>query len=158
MAKRRSLSDRVTDSFRVLTELDLSHAYERQAGTIALIVLGVAIVVALIVTGGRVGGSDRIAFEAEVPSAGGLASGDPVLVRGVPVGRVEGVDLIGPGHVRVRLSVDPAYAPRRDASVVLVALDLVGSQGIMYERGVAADPLPADVPVVGAAPETLAEQ
>lgn len=158
MAKRRSLSDRVTDSFRVLTELDLSHAYERQAGTIALIVLGVVIVTGLIVTGGRAGNGDRIAVEAEVPGAAGLAGGDPVLVRGVRVGQVERVELLAPGQVRIRLSLDPAYAPRRDASVALVALDLVGNQGVMYDPGQAPDPLPADVPVIGPAPETLAEQ
>lgn len=159
MAKRRSLSDRVTDSFRVLTELDLSHAYERQAGTIALLVIGLALLAILIATGaGWAGESDTIPVEAELPSAGGLAGGDPVLIRGVPVGRVESVQLVGPGRVRISLSLERAYAPRRDASVELVALDLVGNQGVTYDPGRAADPLPADVPVVGSASVTLTEQ
>lgn len=149
MAKRRTLSDRVTDSFKVLTELDLSHAYERQAGTVALSLLAVVAVILLLATGGPGGKGGTMAVEVELANAPGLARGDPVLVRGARVGRVETVRLLSPGHVRVTLAVAQAHAPRRDADAQLVALDLVGNQAVQYDPGRAAEPLAPDVPVVG---------
>lgn len=135
MAKRRSLSDRVTDSFRVITELDLSHAYERQAGTVALAVLGVLAVVLLIATGGPTAARGTIDVAVALPEAPGIARGDPVLVQGARVGQVKSVDLVRPGHVRVVVTVDEAHAPRADADAHLVALDLVGNQAVAYHPG-----------------------
>jgi ABC-type transporter Mla subunit MlaD len=148
-ASRRSLANRVTDSFRVLTELDLSHAYERQAGTVALVLLGVLVVALLVATGGPSGERGRVRVDVELPAAPGLARGDPVLTRGVRVGRVEGVRLLSPGHVQVTLSVDEAHAPRTDAGAQLVALDLIGNQAVQYEPGQAADPLAPGESVLG---------
>jgi ABC-type transporter Mla subunit MlaD len=156
MAQRRSLSDRVTDSFRVLTELDLSHAYERQAGTIALGVLAVLVLVGVLATGGlaRRGGG-TIPVSVELPAAAGLARGDPVLMRGVRVGRVAGIRLLSPGRVQVTLSVEEAHAPRTDADAQLVALDLVGNQAVLYEAGSAGTPLAPDASVIGSSSVVL---
>lgn len=157
MPRRRSLTDRVTDSFRILTELDISHAYERQAGTIALIVLAV-LVVAVVVIARQVRGPEHVPVTMEFPGAAGIAGGDPVLLRGVPIGRVRGVQLLGPGRVQVTTSVDEQYAPRRDATAQIVALDMVGSQAVAYEPGSAAEALPAGVPIAGEDAVTLQMQ
>ncbi|HEX9630951.1 MAG TPA: MlaD family protein [Gemmatimonadales bacterium] len=155
MPPRRSLGDRVTDSFRILTELDLSHAYERQAGTIALGVVLVLVLLGALVTGRRAAEHGTIAVPVDLPAAAGLARGDAVLVRGVRVGRVESIRLLSPGRVRVTLSVDEAHAPRVDADARLVALDLVGNQAVEYNPGRAATPLAADLPVAGSASVAL---
>jgi ABC-type transporter Mla subunit MlaD len=149
MPKRRSLSERVTDGFKVLTELDLSHAYERQAGTIALGLLAVLALVVLLTTGGPAGDRGMVEVDVELPAAPGLARGDPVLVLGARVGRVEGVRLVSPGHVLVTLSVARAHAPRLDADAQLVALDLIGNQAVQYDPGRASAPLAPNAPVVG---------
>jgi ABC-type transporter Mla subunit MlaD len=106
-------------------------------------------VILLLATGGPGGKGGTMAVEVELANAPGLARGDPVLVRGAWVGRVENVRLLSPGHVRVTLAVDEAHAPRRDADAQLVALDLVGNQAVQYDPGRAAEPLAPDVPVVG---------
>lgn len=157
MPRRRSLTDRVTDSFRILTELDISHAYERQAGTIALIVLAV-LVVAVVVIARQVRGPTHVPVTMEFPGAAGIAGGDPVLLRGVPIGRVGGVRLVGPGRVQVTTSVDEQYAPRRDATAQIVALDMVGSQAVAYEPGSASEALPLGVPIAGEDAITLQQQ
>jgi ABC-type transporter Mla subunit MlaD len=158
MPQRRSLGDRVTDSFRILTELDLSHAYERQAGAIALGVLAVLLLVGVFVTGRRAAGHPTIDVAVDLPAAPGLARGDAVLVRGVRVGRVESIRLLSPGRVRVMLSVGEAHAPRVDADARLVALDLVGSQALQYDPGRAETPLAPDLPVAGSAAVLLQDR
>jgi ABC-type transporter Mla subunit MlaD len=157
MPQRRSLADRVTDSFRVLTELDLSHAYERQAGTITLVVIALIAVVAMIVASATAGPA-RLTVAMEFPSAGGLAGGDPVLVRGAHVGRVRTVELVGPGRVRVTTTLDANLAPHADAAAEILALDMVGNQAVNYRPGVADDPLPAGAAVPGRAGPTVAGQ
>ena len=158
MPQRRSLSDRVTDSFRVLTELDLSHAYERQAGTIALGALALLVLVGVLATGGLATGRGTIPVAVELPAAPGLARGDPVLVRGVHVGRVESVRLLRPGRVEVMLSVEEAHAPRADADAQLVALDLVGNQAVQYEPGRSATRRAPDRPVAGSPAVVLSDR
>jgi hypothetical protein len=154
MPQRRSLANRVTDSFRVLTELDLSHAYERQAGTISLVVIAVIAVAAMIVVSATAGPARRT-VAMEFPSAGGLAGGDPVLVRGARVGRVRNVELVGPGRVRVTTTLDADLAPHRDARAEILALDMVGNQAVNYHPGVADEPLPPDAAVPGVAGSTI---
>jgi hypothetical protein len=157
MPPRKSLTDRVTDSFRVLTELDLSHAYERQAGTIALGVLAIAALTIAVVLSLTAGPEHRT-VTMEFPSAAGLAGGDAVLLRGVPVGRVQKIELVGPGRVRVTASLEAALAPRRDAGAEILALDMVGNQAVSYHPGTADEMLPAGAPVPGMAAPTLAER
>lgn len=149
MPQRRSLSDRVTDSFKVLTELDLSHAYERQAGTIAIGIVVVAVITILLVTGGLRGVRETVQVVVELPEAPSLARGDPVLVQGARVGQVHSVQLLRPGHVRVELTVDAAHAPRQDADARLVAMDLLGNQAVMYAPGQSETPLPDGRTVTG---------
>jgi len=158
MPQRRSLSDRVTDSFKVLTELDLSHAYERQAGTIAIGFIVVLAIATLIVTGGLSRARETVQVVVELPEAPSLARGDPVLVQGVRVGQVHSVQLLRPGHVRVGLTVDVAHAPRQDADARLVAMDLIGNQAVMYEPGRSETPLPDGRTVTGSPSVLLRDQ
>lgn len=158
MPKRRSISDRVTDSFRVLTELDLSHAYERQAGTVTLIVLAAAVGIAVLAGTRAARVARTTSVDIELPSSGGLAAGDPVRVRGAQVGRVRAVRLLSPGRVRVSVTVGEAYAPRADATAAPMAVDLVGNVALDYHPGRAAEPLPPGVPVAGTAAATLNER
>jgi ABC-type transporter Mla subunit MlaD len=159
MAARRSLRKRVSDTFQVISELGLTHSYERQAGTVTIIVVVALIVaVALATTWRRDVRTAVTQVTVEFPSVAGLASGNRVTMRGVRVGRVEHIKLEGQGHVLVTLSVRSAFAPRADATAEVVALDLVGSRAVAYVPGTAAEPLPAGQSIVGREPVTLAEQ
>jgi ABC-type transporter Mla subunit MlaD len=156
MPQRKSLADRVTDSFRAITELDLSHAYERQAGTVALIAAAVIAVSVLLVLRWTAGPRHQT-VTMEFPSASGLSGGDPVLLFGAPIGRVHAVELLGPGRVRVSASLDATLAPRRDAAAEIIALDMVGNQAVSYHPGRAEEPLPAGAAVPGVTAPTPAD-
>ncbi len=87
----------------------------------------------------------------------GLKKGDPVLVSGVRVGRVEGVHLERTGKVTVTLSVAPDVRPRIDATVAIAPLDLLGAKFIKYSPGVREEPWPDGRPFVGTQEQELTD-
>ena len=159
MPQRRSLAKRVSDTFQVITELDLSHAYERQAGTVTIVVALVVVIVGALLFGPRfVGPPTSIPVVVEFPEVAGLAAGNPVTVLGAKVGRVEAIDLQRQGHVRVTLSVRDRFAPRADAKAQVVALNLMGGRAVAYTPGTAAQLLPTGETITGSPSQALGEQ
>jgi len=132
--------------------------YKQEVGVGAFVLLGFAVFVALLLwlTGRSVGGEG-----ARIPvvftTVAGLKNGDPVIVSGVRVGRVEGVHLERSGKVIVTLSVSPDVRPRVDASAAIAALDLLGAKFIDYLPGVRPEPLPRDQPLVGTQKQELVD-
>ena len=70
---------------------------------------------------------------ARFPSAGGLGVGDPVHVRGIPMGKVDAVELNGSG-VLVKMSID------RNVPLTSATSFSVGSQGLVGERLIEMEP------------------
>jgi phospholipid/cholesterol/gamma-HCH transport system substrate-binding protein len=124
--------------------------YKQEVGVGAFVLLGFAVFVALLfwLTDRRVGG-EGARFTVVFTNVAGLNQGDPVMVSGVKVGRVEGVELVRTGRVNVTLSVERDQRPRIDASAAIAALDLLGAKFIDYSPGVREEPLPADRPLAG---------
>jgi len=132
--------------------------YKQEIGVGAFVLLGFAVFVALLLwlTGRSVGGEG-----ARIPvvfaNVAGLKNGDPVMVSGVRVGRVEGVHLERTGKVIVTLSVSPDVRPKVDATAAIAALDLLGAKFIDYAPGVRPEPLPPDQPLVGTQKQELTD-
>jgi phospholipid/cholesterol/gamma-HCH transport system substrate-binding protein len=124
--------------------------YKQEVGVGAFVLLGFAVFVALLfwLTDRRVGG-EGARLTVVFTNVAGLNQGDPVMVSGVKVGRVEGVHLERAGKVIVTLSVERDQRPRIDAGAAIAALDLLGAKFIDYSPGVREEPLPADRPLVG---------
>ena len=135
MPSRRSIPQRVSDSFRVIKELDLSHQYERQAGTIVFLVLAAGLGVATIAGGWLASGRRPVSVEVEFGAAQGLVGGDPVLLAGVPVGRVRRVELVEARRVRVAMVIQRRHRPRRDAQFEITAVNLLGNVAVSYQPG-----------------------
>jgi len=132
--------------------------YKQEVGVGAFVLVGFAVFVALLLwlTGRRVGGEGQripVVFE----NVAGLKKGDPVLVSGVRVGRVEGVHLERTGKVTVTLSVAPDVRPRIDATVAIAPLDLLGAKFIKYSPGVREEPWPDGRPFVGTQEQELTD-
>ena len=132
--------------------------YKQEVGVGAFVLLGFAVFVALLLwlTGRRVGGEGErvpVVFE----NVAGLKKGDPVMVSGVRVGRVEGVHLERSGKVTVTLSLASDVRPRIDASVSIAALDLLGAKFIKYSPGVREEPWPEGRTLVGTQDQELAD-
>lgn len=70
-----------------------------------------------------------------LPSADKLKKGDPVLVRGVPVGEVRTLDFAPNGGVVVTLRITRRLQLTEGAHAALVGKDLFGSQAMVIEPG-----------------------
>jgi phospholipid/cholesterol/gamma-HCH transport system substrate-binding protein len=132
---RRSLPQRVSDSFRVIKELDLSHQYERQAGTIVLLLAAAGIVVAAVAGGWLASEKRPVPVVVDFSAAQGLVGGDAVVMAGVPVGRVRRVELVESGRVRVSLVVQRRHRPRRDAQFEIRPVNMLGDVAVSYRPG-----------------------
>ena len=67
--------------------------------------------------------------------AGNLKRSSAVRVSGVPVGKVERIDLARVGQVDVRVSLNKSVRPKSDASAELVAIGFVGDVAIELSPG-----------------------
>ena len=98
-------------------------------GTIGTAVIVLSLLLALGVVGLPFGGGGR-SYRAEFSEAGGLQSGDQVVVAGMPVGSVDGVHL-DDGHVRVDFTLsDDAVHLGRQTSAAITTLTLLGKRGL----------------------------
>lgn len=83
----------------------------------------------------------------------GLRSRDSVLVRGVPAGQVEALNLED-GYVRVVLRLDQPVELRRDYRIRVVGASLLGGNNLIIEEG-EGEPLPAGAVIRGEKPRDL---
>lgn len=115
--------------------------YRREAAVGVMIIVTAAIFAYLLLwlrnTSLRSGEIVRATFGDVV----GLKEGDPIRTSGVTVGRVKRVVLDAPGQVSVTLELRRAQPPKRDAKVVVRALDFFGARYLDYMPGTARDPL-----------------
>jgi len=132
--------------------------YRQEVGVGALVLVGFAVFIALLfwLTDRRVG-AQGVRVHVVFSNVAGLDQGDPVMVSGVKVGRVEGVRLQRGGKVEVVLNVERDQRPRIDASAAIAALDFLGSKFIRYSPGIREEPLPNDRPLIGTQEQELTD-
>jgi len=109
-----------------------SDRHEIQVG-IALVVSVVVLIAGLLWFEEYRFDQDHVEIRATFPSAGGLGVGDPVHVRGIPMGQVSAIDL---GHGGIVVSMDV------DRNVVLTDQSkfFLGSRGLVGERLIDIEP------------------
>ena len=136
--------------------MDTTYKQEVRVG--ALVLFGFATFIALLfwLTDRRVG-AQGVRVTVRFDNDAGLDQGDPVMVSGVKVGRVEGVRLQRGGKVDVILNVTSDQRPRIDATAAIAALDFLGSKFIKYSPGVRDEPLPDDRPLIGTQEQELTD-
>jgi phospholipid/cholesterol/gamma-HCH transport system substrate-binding protein len=132
--------------------------YKQEVGVGALVLVGFAVFIALLfwLTDRRVG-AQGVRITVRFDNVAGLDQGDPVMVSGVKVGRVEGVRLQRGGKVDVILNVASDQRPRIDATVSIAALDFLGSKFIRYSPGIREEPLPDDRTLTGTQEQELTD-
>jgi phospholipid/cholesterol/gamma-HCH transport system substrate-binding protein len=117
---------------------------ERIAGV--FIILALAALLALIFFPGLISGRflsvRRMSLQA--PEGAGLAAGDKVILQGVQVGEVTGLEFDDTGAVRVALKIYGVHAPRVRAGTeaVLVPPPVMGASLVRLSPG-SGEPLPA---------------
>ena len=132
--------------------------YKQEVGVGALVLVGLALFVALMfwLTDRRVG-AKGVSVTVLFTSVAGLDQGDPVMVSGVKVGRVESVRLERMGRVTVTLTVARDVRPRLDAGAAVAALDFLGSKFIEYSPGAREELLPDQTVLVGTQQQELTD-
>lgn len=127
--------------------MDLHHKREVTVG--AMVIIGVTLFIVLTswLSGRSITPAQRVAIE--FADASGLKRGSPVRVSGMQVGRVESIQLLEYGRVRLTASLDRDIEPRADATASVVAVGLAGDVAVELVPGAAAGPLPADGVIPG---------
>lgn len=120
--------------------------YRNEATVGLIVIVAVVIIVAGLawLKGQPVFGGSRLVVQAGFADAQAVQAGDPVLVSGVAVGRVSGVEIRGVRDVVVTLSIDPQWRPRIDAWAEVREAGFVGDRFVDYWPGEASDMLPDD--------------
>lgn len=122
--------------------------YKREVTVGALVLAGAA----LFITGTMWLGGKRFSapsLSVSFTDAGTLKRGSPVRVSGVALGTVEDISYQGFGKVLVRLNLDDAVQPRRDATASLATIGLVAEAVIKLNPGTAPEPFPEGGVLVG---------
>lgn len=122
--------------------------YKREVTVGALVLVGAALFVAgTMWLGGKRFSAPALSVSFE--DAGTLKRGSPVRVSGVALGTVEDIVYQGFGKVLVRLNLDDAVQPRRDATASLASVGLVAEAVIKLNPGTAPEPFPEGGVIVG---------
>jgi phospholipid/cholesterol/gamma-HCH transport system substrate-binding protein len=77
-----------------------------------------------------------------VPDAGGVRRGDPVLMKGVNVGRVRAFEMTDDGLVTITMEVEGQWEIPNDSHTILAGAGLIGGQTLEIIRGTS--PVPAE--------------
>jgi phospholipid/cholesterol/gamma-HCH transport system substrate-binding protein len=128
--------------------MDLHYKQEVSVGALVLAAV-VVFVLGTMWLGGKSFRPGASLLEVEFADVGNLKKGNPVKVSGVTLGSVEDIRFEDVGRVVVGLSLDPRITPKRDATVEIASIGLVGDLVINLDPGQAAEPLPAGQRITG---------
>ncbi len=130
----------------------MKRANEALVGAVVLGALALAVAGSLWLSG-RTGGADDRFVSARFRTIGGLKSGNPVLVQGVQVGRVERVALVEGGWVDVALRIGAAAREPDSAVAIIASRTLFGDWAVQL---MSLRELPNDPEVIRQVREALA--
>lgn len=100
-------------------------------GLAALAVVAVVVAAALFV---KLLGFGYTRYTAEFAQAAALTPGNPVMVAGIPVGRVTGMRLVG-NHVEAAFGVRNDIAMGKDSRAIIEVMTILGSRYLRLEPG-----------------------
>ena len=85
--------------------------------------------------GVKIPGDETIAVYADFDEIGGLRTRAPVVISGVTVGQVEGIDLSDDYRARVTLAIDASLELPIDTSASIVTAGVLGDRYISLQLG-----------------------
>ncbi|HEY1518292.1 MAG TPA: MlaD family protein [Solirubrobacteraceae bacterium] len=108
----------------------------------AVAALAVAIVVVVLVV---LGGSTSYTLHAEFQDAGGLVTGDDVLMGPAKVGSIQSISLTSNGQAQVTMSIDSGASPLHEGTVARIYENSLSGIATRY---VVLEPAPSDAPEI----------
>lgn len=127
--------------------MDLHYKQEVTVG--ALVLVGAALFIGGSMWLGGKSFSRSSTVAVQFSDAGTLKPGSPVKVSGVQLGIVDDIEYQSYGKVLVRLHLEEAVQPKRDAAAELASVGLVADAIINFNPGSSPEPLPQGAVIIG---------
>jgi phospholipid/cholesterol/gamma-HCH transport system substrate-binding protein len=129
---------------------------EVTVGSIVIVAILVFILGTMWLSGRRVASGNTVRMQFD--NVSGLKRASPVRVSGVNVGKVESIEFIDVGNVRVVASLPPKIRPRVDATAEIVSVTLVGDYAVDFDPGQSPQPLPSGTVIRGRQATALSDR
>jgi phospholipid/cholesterol/gamma-HCH transport system substrate-binding protein len=129
--------------------MDLNYKREVAVGTLVIIAVVLFFIGTTWLSGRSVGGSTDDYWKIQFHQAGNLKQSSVVRISGVPVGKVEHIELVEVGKVLVAVSIPDRIVPKVDATARIEAVGFVGDAAIEFDPGKAPQPLSKDRIIIG---------
>jgi phospholipid/cholesterol/gamma-HCH transport system substrate-binding protein len=137
--------------------MDLSYKQEVTVGSLVILAIVLFVVGTSWLSGKSIGADEDEFWKIQFKSAGNLKASSVVKVSGVPVGKVERIQLPEVGQVIVSVTLPDKFVPRVDASAQIVAVGFVGDAAIEFNPGTAPQQLTRDRVIIGTQAEGLTD-
>lgn len=137
--------------------MDLSYKKEVAVGSLVILAIVLFIVGTAWLSGRSVTANEDEFWKIQFKTAGNLKSSSVVRISGVPVGKVERVQLVDVGKVLVSVTLPERIQPRVDATAQIVAVGFVGDAAIEFNPGDAPRALTRDRIIIGSQAEGLSD-
>ncbi len=129
--------------------MDLSYKQEVTVGSLVILAIVLFVVGTSWLSGRSITSDEDDFWHIQFKSAGNLKSSSVVRISGVPVGKVEKIQLADVGKVIVSVTLPDKIVPKVDASAQIVAVGFVGDAAIEFDPGEAPQSLPRERVIIG---------
>ena len=129
--------------------MDVSYKREVTVGGLVILAIVLFIVGSSWLKGSSIGADEDEFWRIQFEGAGNLKASSVVKISGVPVGKVERIQLADVGKVIVSVTLPDKIVPKVDARAQIVAVGFVGDAAIEFHPGKAPQRLTRDQTVIG---------
>jgi phospholipid/cholesterol/gamma-HCH transport system substrate-binding protein len=137
--------------------MDLSYKQEVTVGSLVILAIVLFVIGTSWLSGKSITADEDKFWKIQFKSAGNLKASSVVRISGVPVGKVERIQLEDVGKVLVMVTLPDNLTPRVDASAQIVAVGFVGDAAIEFNPGKAPQRLRRDRVIIGSQAEGLSD-
>jgi len=135
--------------------MDLSYKREVTVGSLVILAIVLFIVGSSWLKGSSIGADEDDFWRMQFQTAGNLKASSVVKISGVPVGKVERIELVDVGKVIVSVTLPDKIVPKVDATAKIVAVGFVGDAAIEFVPGSSPQPLSRRQVIIGSQDEGL---
>jgi phospholipid/cholesterol/gamma-HCH transport system substrate-binding protein len=138
--------------------MDLTYKREATVGTVIIAAIVLFFIGTTWLGGKSIGGSSDDFWKIQFRDAGNLKTSSPVRISGVPVGKVEKIQLLEAGKVLISVSLPEKITPKVDATAKVVPVGFVGDAVVDFDPGDAPVPLAKSKIIIGSQAIGLADR
>jgi len=138
--------------------MELSYKREATVGSVIIVAIVLFFLGTTWLSGRSVAARSQDFWKIQFREAANLKVSSPVRISGVPVGKVEDIQLPEPNRVLVFISIPERFVPKVDATAKIVSVGFVGDAAVEFDPGEAPVSLKRDKIIIGARDPGFAER